>query len=84
MNTLTRLALCVTVALVSACGGGSPAPAPVAASDAVPDAASQSAQGMADWMTQLAGDTTAEAKAPLDVSRFVPPTAEDAEPVALK
>lgn len=85
MNKQTTLLLCSIVLSVAACGGSSDAapPPPVAATDAVPDAASQSATGMKNWLNALANDLT-EVKEPLDVARFAPPAPEDTEPEVLQ
>jgi hypothetical protein len=55
----------------------------VPVTDAVPDEANASEMGMAGWLGQVAV-TAPEDKEPLDVARFLPPQAEDTEPVALK
>ena len=72
-----------SVALLSGCGGGSddtppPAPAP-SATDAVPPTASESAQGMKNYLSEL-GTMLVEDKEPVDVSSFTPPVSDDTEP----
>jgi hypothetical protein len=71
-------------AVLTACGGGgSDAPAPVAGPlDQVPDSASQSATGMADYLGQLsaAPAASADAREPLDLSNYKPKTSDDTEP----
>ena len=85
MNKSSLWTLCLSTALLAACGGdGDDAVAlPVAAADAVPDTVAQSDQGMVTWLSQLAVEDN-DAKPALDVARFTPPTAEDTEPVALR
>ena len=85
---IIRLASAVAAAaLVAACGGGGdgePDGAP-AASDAVPAAASQSAEGLVDWLRALALEAdAADAKQPLDLSAFEPPTVDDREPLPVR
>ena len=86
MNKSTVLLYCSVAVLLAACGGGSDSPAPApAATDAVPASASQSAAGMAAWMTDLAAAAdSADAKEPLDVSTFSPPLSDDTEPEATR
>lgn len=78
MTKHTQWMLGLVVVFVTACGGGNDT-TPVAATDAVPDSASQSAAGMTAWMKALSNDPT-EVKEPLDVARFAPPASETAEP----
>jgi hypothetical protein len=83
MKTIHLLSAIAVAALLAGCGGGGgDTPAPVAASDAVPDSASTSAEGMTAWLAALSLED-AEAKEPLDASRFNPASAEEAEPLAL-
>ena len=86
MNKSSLWMVCLAGALLAACGGGgdTPAPAvPLAAGDSVPDTVAQSAQGMANWVGQLATENS-DAKQALDVAKFTPPSAENTEPVALR
>jgi hypothetical protein len=85
MNKPTTLWLCAAVLSVAACGGGNDAapPPPAAATDAVPDAASQSVTGMTNWLSALTNDLT-EVKEPLDVARFTPPAPDNSEPEVLQ
>lgn len=82
MKTIHLLSAFVAAALLAGCGGGGDAPAPVAASDSVPDSASTSAEGMASWLTALSQED-AETKEPLDASRFNPAAADGDEPQKL-
>jgi len=85
MNHTNFLTLCVATALLGACGSSDDASAPVppvAASDAIPDTASQSAAGMVSWINRLAAEE-AQAKEALDVAKFAPPTADNTEPLVL-
>jgi len=85
MKKQTLLIVTAVAAVVTACGGGggggggAPAPAPTAQ---VPDSASQSPQGMADYLVALAAASADELE-PVDVARFAPPTPDDVEPVAV-
>ena len=85
MNKSTQL-LCSAAAavLVAACGGGSgDAPAPPAATDAVPASASQSVPGLMSYLGALTV-IVAEDKESLDVSNFTPPQPDDTEPETVK
>lgn len=82
MKTSSSMIVLVAAALLAGCGGGGGDPAPIAASDAVPDAASASAEGMVAWIAALGGEDT-ESKEPLDLVRFNPAAADDTEPLAL-
>ncbi|HEV7913928.1 MAG TPA: hypothetical protein VGP22_09180 [Albitalea sp.] len=77
----TLISLFSAAALLSACGGGGddPAPPPPAATDAVPDSASASASGLAGYLTDLS-TMPVESKEPVDLSSFLPKSAEDSEP----
>jgi uncharacterized lipoprotein YmbA len=80
---IRTLMTATTVALVlAACGGGGGDPV-ATVTDVVPDEASTSATGMAQWLEQVAL-TAPEDKEPLDVARFSPPRPEDTDPEALK
>jgi hypothetical protein len=83
MKKQTLLIVTAVAAVVTACGGGgggdAPAPAPTAE---VPDSASQSPQGMSDYLMALAA-ASADDLEPVDVSRFTPPAPDDAEPVVV-
>jgi uncharacterized lipoprotein YmbA len=81
MKTRISLSMGIAALLLAACGGGGGSAVPV--TDAVPDEANASEMGMAGWLGQVAV-TAPEDKEPLDVARFLPPQAEDTEPVALK
>jgi hypothetical protein len=66
------------------CGGHSASPAPASAStadplSAVPGSASQSVDGMVGYLAALA-TLDADAREPVDASRFNPPVPEDSEP----
>jgi hypothetical protein len=82
-----RVLLIVTAvaAVLAACGGGgggeAPAPAPAPTAQ-VPDSASQSPQGMSDYLVALAA-AAADDLEPVDVARFAPPAPDDVEPVAV-
>lgn len=81
MKTRISLSMGIAALLLAACGGGGGSAVPV--TDAVPDEASASEMGMAGWLGQVAV-TAPEDKEPLDAARFLPPQAEDTEPMALK
>ncbi|GEM_PF-6099531 len=81
MNKHTLISLFAGAALLSGCGGGgsySAPPAP-AATDAVPDSASASAAGLASYLVDLS-TMQVEDKEPVDLSTFMPKSAEDTEP----
>ena len=82
MNKHSWIVVCTVAALMSACGGGNESAAP-AATDAVPEAASQSATGLIAWLTAMTKDAT-EVKEGLDMAPLTAPVVEDAEPEALK
>jgi hypothetical protein len=82
MTKQTQWMLGLVVVLAAACGGGNDS-TPVAATDAVPDSASQSALGMTTWLKALSNDPT-EVKEPLDVTTFAPAASESTEPEALQ
>lgn len=82
MTKQTQWMLGWVVVLASACGGGNDT-TPVAATDAVPDSASQSAVGLTAWLKALSNDPT-ELKEPLDLASFAPVASETAEPEALQ
>ena len=73
-----------TAMLLAACGGGGSdsAPAPSDPLGAVPDSASQSAQGMTSYLTQLStsSDDTREAAS---VTNYHPPEPDDTEPTPI-
>ena len=82
----TNLLLCsVAAVLLAACGGGGSgdAPAPPAATDAVPASASQSVPGLMSYLGALTV-IAAEDRESLDVSSFTPPQPDDTEPETLK
>jgi len=86
MKKQVLLIVTAVAAVLTACGGGggdggagAPAPAPTAA---VPDNASQSPQGMSDYLVALAA-ASADDQEPVDVSRFAPPAPDDVEPVVV-
>lgn len=83
MTKQTQWMLSLVVVLATACGGGNDSTPVAAATDAVPDSASQSAAGMTAWLKALSNDPT-EVKEPLDVARFAPPVSEAAEPETLQ
>jgi hypothetical protein len=61
MNHARLWILCIASALLCACGSsddGAAPMAPVAASDAIPDAVSQGVAGMVSWISQLAAEDT--------------------------
>ncbi|WP_372524976.1 hypothetical protein [Piscinibacter sp.] len=81
MKTHIMIALFASVALLSACGGGSdtsppPAPGPT---DAVPDSASASAAGLKGYLSDL-GAMQVETKEPVGLDTFSPKMDEDTEP----
>ncbi len=82
MNKHSWIVVCTVAVLTSACGGGNDS-APPAATDAVPEAASQSATGLIAWITAMTQDAT-EVKEGLDMAPLSAPVVEDAEPEALK
>lgn len=82
MNRLNSLVVGCAVLLLCACGGGNDS-APPAATDAVPEAASQSATGLIAWLTAMTKDAT-EVKEGLDIAPLAAPAADSAEPEALK
>jgi len=78
-------AFAMAAALTACGGGGSDAPALPSAPgplDQVPDSASQSAAGLADYLAKLntVNAATADAREPLDLSHYAPKSADDAEP----
>jgi len=93
MNKKTLMSLAASLLVLAACGGGgggddgSPAtnnpppvtqmPDPVA--DTPPDSASQTAEGLTAYLETLAGASSDTAEA-LDLSKFLPPKSETAEP----
>jgi ABC-type glycerol-3-phosphate transport system substrate-binding protein len=85
MKKQSLLIVTAVAAVLAACGGGgggdagAPAPAPTAE---VPDSASQSPQGLADYLMSLSA-ASADDLEPVDVARFAPPTPDDVEPVAV-
>jgi len=84
MKKQTLLIVTAVAAVLTACGGGgggggTPAPAPTAE---VPDSASQSPQGMAEYLLSLVASSADELE-PVDVARFAPPTPDDVEPVVV-
>jgi hypothetical protein len=84
MNHRTLIVAAAAALLLAACGGGGNGVDDVpAASDAVPDSASASVEGMVRWMKALAAEDN-EGREPLDAARFAPPKPDDAEPVALR
>ena len=84
MTTMRKLLAATGAALLlAACGGGGGVDLP-APSDAVPDSANASPEGMVRWLQALAEDEQADAKEPVDATRFAPPRPDDAEPVALQ
>ncbi len=86
MKKHVLLIVTATAAVLAGCGGGGggdPAPAPAPGpTAAVPDSASQSPQGMSDYLVALAAAVADELE-PVNVDRFAPPTPDDAEPVAV-
>jgi len=82
MKKQTLLIVVAVGAVLAACGGGgdgATAPAPTAE---VPDTASQSPQGMSDYLVALSAAAADELE-PVDPTKFAPPTPEDVEPVAV-
>jgi hypothetical protein len=68
--------------LLAACGGGGSSEAPVVVADPLaelPASASQSAAGMASYMSTLA-TVAADEREPLAVDSFNPPQPDDTEP----
>lgn len=85
MNKPSLIAVFTAAALLAGCGGGgsdaTPVPPP-AATDAVPDSASASAQGLKSYLMALSRLLPEDAE-PLDLSGFAPQTSDDAEPEAV-
>ncbi len=81
MRTRTLIVAAAMLLGLAACGGGGDA-AP-AVTDAVPDEASASAEGMTQWLSQVAA-TAPEDREPLATARFAPPQPDDTEPVPLR
>lgn len=76
----TSLGVAILAALlVAGCGGGGDDAAPPAATDAVPESASQSVAGLWRYLTALVR-LQPEDKEALDVSAFEPPQPDDTEP----
>ena len=83
MNQALTLAICASLSLLAACGGGNySAPDAPAVTAEVPQSASQSSAGMVDYLGRLAL-ANADALEPLDVSKFAPPQPDDNEPSVL-
>ena len=78
---MTAALALVSALLLVACGGGGDAA--LAATDAVPDSASASSEGMVAYLDQLA-KALPDDREPLDIVGWKPPTSETAEPVALQ
>lgn len=78
---MTHFGVAIVVALLAAgCGGGGgDDAAPPAATDAVPESASQSVAGMWSYLRALTR-LQPEDKEALDVSAFGPPQPDDTEP----
>jgi hypothetical protein len=74
--------LAAVVGLAACGGGGGDSPPPPAVTDAIPDSASQTLDGMTGYLSAL---TAAEAddKEPLALDRFAPQQSETDEPRAL-
>ena len=82
MKTRIVSSAAVVVLLLAGCGGGDDAPpAPVAADPTaeVPGTASQSSAGMVGYLNALSA-AEADAKEPLNLDGFTPPTSDDTEP----
>lgn len=80
MRTTTFGLAIVVAVLVAGCGGGGgDDAAPPAATDAVPESASQSVAGMWSYLLALTR-LQPEDKDALDVSAFGPPQPDDTEP----
>ncbi len=81
MNKHTLIGLFTSVALLSACGGGSDTPpaSPPGATDAVPDSASASAAGLKGYLSDL-GAMQVDTKEPVGLETFPPKLDEDTEP----
>jgi hypothetical protein len=87
MKIATLASIGAAAALLAACGGGGGDDAAVAAplpsaSEQIPAAASESAQGMAAYLLALAADTPDDEEA-LDVARWTPPQSDADEPATL-
>ena len=85
MNKPSLIAVFTSAALLAGCGGGgsdAPAAPPPAATDAVPDSASASTQGLKSYLMALSKLLPEDAE-PLDLSSFAPQTSDDAEPEAV-
>jgi hypothetical protein len=80
MKTTSFGVVILAALLVAGCGGGGgDDAAPPAATDAVPDSASQSVAGLWRYLTALVR-LQPEDKEALDVSAFEPPQPDDIEP----
>ncbi len=75
------MAVSTTALLLTACGGGGYNDAPQASDPlaAVPASASQSTQGMVNYLGALP-PLDAESREPVPLNAFVPPTSETDEP----
>ena len=78
MNIRNRMACVAAVLVLGACGGGGGDDAPEV-TEAVPDSASASVDGMKRWLALLTA-TTPEDREPVDAARFAPPRPDDTEP----
>ena len=82
----TLISLFASTALLAGlagCGGGGstpvPPPPPPAAIDEIPPSASASTLGLKNYLSDLS-TMTVDNKEPLDLSSFLPPTSDTAEP----
>ena len=83
-NTTTLITVFAAAALLAGCGGGGGStemPAP-AATDAVPDSASATTQGLRVYLSDLSA-MPVDTKEPLDLGTFAPKTSDDTEPDAV-
>ena len=83
MKTRLLMATAAMLLALAACGGGGGDPTLPITTDTVPDAASASAAGMAQWLGEVTA-TQPEDREPLATERFAPPQPDDTEPVPLR
>ena len=86
MNTTLRLCLAAaTLALLSACGGGSdPAPTPAEPAATVPESATASVRAYTEFVSGLIADTRSDQQAiPLLLNAAAAPLSETDSPLSL-
>ena len=82
MKTTTTLVCLAAALLAGACGGGGGDAPPPPATEAIPDSASQTLDGMTGYLTALVA-SPADDKEPLSLDRFAPRVSETDEPRSL-